>query len=82
MIQKDIPRELVSETNKFFINKNGYQLIGTNVIRRKDFSDSCSYHFDECGNGYRHMAVFNLTLLKEFFTKIFDALGTLLELIN
>ena len=36
------------------------------IIRREIFSDACRFHFDKHGEGYRHMAAFILSVLREF----------------
>ena len=70
MRRKDLPQELVSKNNMYLRNKLGYQLKGTRIIKREDFSDACNFHFDEFGEGYRHMAALILSVVKDFLVGV------------
>ena len=50
----------------FLRNELGYRLKSTKVIRREDFDEKCPFHFDKNGEGYRHMAVLILSVLRDF----------------
>ena len=66
MRRKDLPPDLVANNNMYFRNKLGWQSKSTKIIQRKDFSDSCPFHFNKFGEGYRHMAALVLSVLREF----------------
>ena len=66
MRRKDLNPKLVSLNNMYYRNHLGPYLKSTRLIRREDFSNSCPYHFDVYGHGYRHLAVFVLSVVEEF----------------
>ena len=66
MQRKDLHTEIISKNNMFCRNQSGFVLKSAKFVRREDFSDFKPFDFDPLGEGYRHMAVLVLSVVKEF----------------
>ena len=66
MRRKDLDATLVSNNNIFLSNRFGVHYKSTKLIKREDFDDRQTFHFNRWGEGYRHLAAMILSVLEEF----------------
>ena len=64
--RKDLAKETVQNNNLYYYRRFGVQYKSPRAVKNKDFHHKVRYHFNRQGEGYRHMSVLILSVLKEF----------------